>query len=328
MTIGKASDFKIYDEYIPGRINELLAQNGNIFNAASNGSILMTSRNHRGNYTYESLFANISSLAARRDQTSVGTVTDTALTQDEHVTVKLSRKLIPVGITRDAWRKSYGNYSSAEFADVVAEQYANAMQIEMVDTALLAVTRALKNQTASYLTESSMGSISTQTLINALKKMGDRADRVVAWVMHSKAYYDLVLGQIGANITGISNLNVATATPVTCNRPVIVTDSSSLLTQLNSPDIDNYFTLGLVSGAVEVENSEEQEVVVQDVTGLENLVIRIQGEYAYNLGLKGFKYDVAGGAANPTSTTVGTGSNWDTHFTSVKDRAGVVIGTL
>jgi len=328
MAVGKASDFKVYEEYVNGRINELLAQQGNVFNGASNGSILLSSKSHKGNYAYESLFSNTSGLAARRDTTSVGSQTDTALVQDEHVSVKLNRKIIPVAQTRDAFRKIFGRYSQAEFADIVAEQAANAMQIEMVDTALLACSRALKNQSASYYTEGSLGSISTQTLINGLKKMGDRADRVVCWVMHSKVYYDLVLSQLGANITGVSNFNVATATPITCNRPVIITDSASLLTQLNSPDVDNYYTLGLTAGAIDVENSEEQEIVVQDVTGLENLVIRFQGEYAYNLGLKGFKWDVSSGGANPTAGNVSTGSNWDTHFADRKDRAGVTIMTL
>src|SRR6185369_12082265 len=113
-------------------------------------------------------------------------------------------------------------------------------------------------------------------------------------------------------------------TPVTLNRPVIITDSASLKTQLNSPDVDDYFTLGLVRNAVTVENSEEQEIVVQDVTGLENLMVRFQGEYAYNLGVKGFKWDVVSSGANPTTTNVALGTNWDTHFSDVKDRAGVV----
>jgi hypothetical protein len=83
-----------------------------------------------------------------------------------------------------------------------------------------------------------------------------------------------------------------------------------------------------VSGAVEVENSEEQDIVVQDVTGLENLVVRFQGEYAYNLGVKGFKYDVTNGGANPNATAVALGTNWDTNLGSVKDRAGVCLMTL
>ena len=328
MSTGLASDFKVYQEYVNGRINELLAQQGNVFNEASRGTIRLSTKSRKGDYDYESLFSGVSSYAGRRDTTSVGPQTDTALTQDESIKVKLNRKLIPVAQTRDAFRKIFGRFSATEFSDILAEQAAVAMQIEMCDSALLGVRAALKQQSASYYTEGSLGSISTQTLVNGLKKMGDRADRVVCWVMHSKVYFDLVLSQISANITGISNFNVAQGSPVTLNRPVIITDSASLKTQLNSPDVDDYFTLGLVEGAVEVENSEEQEVVVQDVTGLENLVIRIQGEYAFNLSLRGFTWDVTTGSSNPTNATLTLAGNWDTAYTSVKDRAGVNLMTL
>lgn len=323
------SNFKVYNEYFVSRVNELLAQKADIFNEASNGAINLTTISRRGDYDYTNLFSNVSSsLATRRDLTSSSSQTDLALVQDEHIKVKLSRKIVPVTVTRDAFRKAFGSYDQTTFTDILAEQAANAMQVEMCDTALLAVSRALKQQSASYYTETSLGSISSQTLVNMLKKMGDRADRVVCWVMHSKAYYDLTLSQINANITPLSNFNIATGTPVTLNRPVVICDSASLKTQLNSPDVDDYYTLALVRGAVEVENTEEQEIVVQDVTGTENLTVRFQGEYAYNLGLKGFKWDVGNGGANPTSTNVGTGTNWDTHFTDVKDRAGVVVSTL
>jgi hypothetical protein len=328
MTAGLASNMKVYQEYIPGRINELLAQQGNVFNDASRGALRLTTASHRGDYVYNSLFSNVSGLAARRDTTSVGSQTDTNLAQAEHVSVKLNRKIIPTAMTRDAFRKAFGQYSETEFADIVAEQAANAMQIEMCDTALLAVRAALKQQSTSYYTEASLGSISTSTLVQSLAKMGDRADRVVCWVMHSKPFYDLIGSQINANIAGVSNFAVASASPITLNRPVLVTDSAALVTQLNSPDVNNYFTLGLVDSAVTVENSEEQEIVVQDVTGLENLVVRFQGEYAYNVGLKGFQWDVQNGGANPTGTNVGTGTNWDTILSSVKDRGGVCAMTL
>jgi thiamine pyrophosphokinase len=329
MSAGLASNFKIYNEYVNGRINELLAQMGDVFNGASNGALRLTTQSRKGDYDYTSLFSNVSGLATRRDTTSVSAQTDTPLTQDEHIKVKLNRKIIPVAQTRDAFRKIFGNFSPTEFSDIVAEQAANAMQIEMCDTALLAVRAALKQQTASYVTEASLGSISTNSLVSALAAMGDRADRVVAWVMHSKPYFDLVKNQINANITSVSNFNVATGTPITLNRPVIVTDSASLANVSASPDVaTQYYTLGLVSGAAEVENSEEQDIVVQDVTGLENLVVRFQGEYAYNLGVKGFKYDVTNGGANPNSTAVALGTNWDTNLSSVKDRAGVALMTL
>jgi hypothetical protein len=329
MAASLASNMKVYDEYAAGRTNELLAQYGEVFNAATMGAINLTTKTAKGNYTYESFFANLgATLASRRDNTSVSAQTDTALTQDELVKVKLSRKINSVASTRDAWLKAFGSMSQTEFADVIGEQVANIIQLEMVNTALLTVRTALKGQTASYITESSLGSISTNTLITSLAAMGDRAKDIVCWVMHSKPYYDLVKNQIAANITNVSDFNIASASPITMNRPVIVTDSASLVAHLNSPDVNDYYTLGLVKNAVDVENSEEQYMAFQEITGLENIVWRMQGEYAYTVGVKGFKYDVNSGGANPTAATLGTGTNWDTSYSDVKNRAGVAIMTL
>lgn len=329
MAIGKASDFKVYQEYLHLRVNELLTQNGNAFNAASNGAMRLTTQSILGDYQYKSFFQNLGSgLATRRDTTSTATQTDTPMTQAELISVKLNRKLIPVTQTRDSFRKIFGRFTETEFTGLLAEQAANAMQLEMLNTAIAALAAAMKNQATSFVTESSLGSISTNTLVSGLAAFGDQAQRIVCWIMHSKPFYDLVKSQIAANITGISNFAVAQASPVTLNRPVIVTDSSALIANLNSPDVNDYYTLGLVADAAVVENSEEQEVVVQDVTGIENLAVRIQGEYAYNLSLKGFQWDVQNGGANPTAGSLATGSNWDVSFTSVKDRSGVQIMTL
>lgn len=328
MAIGKASDFKIYQEYLRTRISELIAQNGMAFGAASNGAIRLTTASKRGDYEYASFFKNITGLVTRRDNTSTAAVTDLPVLQDELVSVKISRKIGPVAQTRDAFRKAIGQYTETEFTGIIAEQAANAMQNEMLNTTLASLVAALKQQTASYVTESSLGSISTGSLVSNLAAMGDRASNIVAFIMHSKPYFNLVSSQIAANIAGVSNFAVANGSPLSLNRPIIVTDSTSLIAQLNSPDVNNYYTLGLVADAAVVENSETEEVVIQDVTGLDQLVVRYQGEYAYNLGLKGFKWDVTNGGANPIASALTTGTNWDPSYTDVKNRAGVLLMTL
>lgn len=158
--------------------------------------------------------------------------------------------------------------------------------------------------------------------MNGLAAFGDAASRIVVWVMHSKPYYDLVQSQITANIDGVSNFNVATATPITLNRPVLVTDSAELVNG------SVYTTLGLTANAVTVEESETPIVHTEIITGLDSLVVRMQGEFAYNLGCKGFAWDVANGGVNPDDTALGTGSNWDSVMDSVKDLSGVAIQSL
>jgi hypothetical protein len=329
MAIGKASDFQIYQEYLRTRIAEILSQNGQAFGAASAGAIRLTTESKRGEFEQASFFQNIAGLISRRDNTSTAAVTDLPLTQAELISVKLSRKIGPAAQTRDAFRKAVaGRFSPTEFTGVLAQMAANGMQLEMLNTALLALRAALRQQAASYVTQTSLGAMDTTTLLRGMAAMGDQSSRIVAWIMHSKTYFDLVGNQIAANITGVSGFNVANGSPITFGRPVIVTDSSSLVANLVSPDVTNYFTLGLVQDAAVVMNSEEEEIVVQDVTGLETLVVRYQGEYAYNLGMKGFRWDTTNGGVNPQATAIGTGTNWDASFTDMKERSGVAIMTL
>lgn len=325
MAIGKASDFKIYQEYLQTRVSEVLTQNGAAMAGASNGAIRLTTVSKRGDYEYESFFKSISGLVSRRDITSVSAATDLAMTQDEFIRVKLNRKIGPVAQTRDAFRKLTGRFSQTEMSGIIGEQAAVAMQLEMLNSGLLATRAALVTGSSTLYAVPSTGTLSTAGLVSGLAKLGDRADRIVAWVMHSKPYYDLVQSQITANIDGISNFNVSSATPVTLNRPVIVTDSDSLVVTAGSPAVTTYYTLGLTADAILCENTEEEDVVFDDVTGLENLVVRMQGEFAYNLGLKGFKWDTTNGGVNPAAGAIGTGSNWDQAVTSYKDWGGVVI---
>lgn len=325
MPIGKGSDFKIYDELVIGSMIERQQQNINAWNAASRNALRLQTKRHQGNYTYESFFKKVS-LVSRRDLTSVAAATDTPITQGENVTVKINRKIGPVAHTLDAFKKIARPANIGSVSEALGNQVADDMTADMLNTGLIGLAAAIKNQ-SSVAIAATGANITTANLVSMLAKLGDRADRVTTWIMHSKVFYDLVAAQIAANITGISNFNIANAMPVTLNRPVIVTDSPALKTAGASPLLDTYTTLGIVEGGLTVEDSEEQTFWSQEITGLENLSVRYQGEYAFNIGVKGFTWDVANGGANPTDGAVGTGTNWDATATSFKDFAGVSIIT-
>jgi hypothetical protein len=322
-----ASNFKVYQEYLKSRAAETLQQQADAFNAAVNNAIIMRTVEKPGDYEYESFFKDITSLVSRRDNTSTSAATKLSMLQDEFIRVKLNRKIGPVDQSRDSFRKIFARFSETEFSGILGGQIAVAQQLDMLNSVLLAARAALVNVSSGALmyTVPSNGTATTAGMISALAKMGDRADRIVAWVMHSKPYYDLVKEQVSAKITGISNFNIQTGTPVTLNRPVIVTDSASLAVTSGSPAVTDYYTLGLTANGALAEVTETSDIVVQDVTGLEVLMTRLQGEFAYNVGLKGFKYDVANGGANPNATALGTGTNWDKAATDDKALAGVVL---
>lgn len=326
MTIGKASNFKVYQNELRGGIVETLTQASNYFNAAG-GAISLSTISRRGDYSKESFFKSIAAIVSRRDTTSVSAATDLPLTMDEIISVKLNRKIGPVTQTYDAFAKMAMDMSQEEFSLLLGGMIGKGMQVEMLNSALRAGRAALA-QNSDVFYDAGTGTLTTANLVSGLAKFGDRANSVAAWVMHSKNYFDLMAHQIGTSANGdiVSGTVVQSATPATLNRPVIVTDSDALKVAGGSGSgaFTDYHILGLTANGLVVENTETERVVLDEVTGLENLVIRMQGEYAYNLGVKGYKYDTTVGA-NPTDANIGTGTTWDLAVTSYKDVAGICI---
>ena len=328
MAIGKASDFVIYQDEVRGAIVETLTQATDYFNTAG-GAIRLSTVSRRGEYAKESFFQNIANLVTRRDTTSVGTATDLALAMEEIISVKLNRKVGPVAQTYDAFRKVAMQAGENSLSFLIGTQVAKAMQVDMLNSALRAGVAALNNQAAVKHTVADSGTIQTTDLVTGLSKFGDAGNNVTAFVMHSKVFYDLMQHQIGTSANGdvVSGVVLQAANPLTLNRPVIVTDSDALVSvggTTIAPTTD-YLTLGLTQSGLVVENTEQEYIALDEVTGLENLVVRMQGEYAYNVGVKGFQWDTANGGTNPADNAVGTGSNWDKVFASEKDLAGVII---
>lgn len=325
-------DLKYINPFVQTGITETLTQAAAGMFEASRGALILQSAFKPGDFETQSFFQNISGLITRRDPTSLAAAADTKLVQAEFSRVKLNRKIGPVAATRDSFRKAGLSRNAMDL--VVGQQAGVAMQVDMLNTTLRSLRAALAADAASYVngTAGTIKSTGAGGLINALSKRGDAAAGIVVWIMHSKVFFDLVEEQIAADIDGVSGLVFAEASPRTMGRPVLVTDSPDLV-QANGIDIgggnfvDGYFTLGLTAAAALMEETEGTEVVTQDITGQENLVVRIQGEYAQNIGLKGYTWDKTNGGENPTNAALATGTNWDTTFADVKDRAGVVIKT-
>lgn len=320
MATGKASDFQIYNDYVWSSYSEVLAQNADAFNTRSNGAIRLETVARKGNYNYSSFFKSVSSLVSRRDNTSVSSATDLALTQGDEIGVKLSRKIGPIANTRDSLAKIGAD--DAKFSMVLGEQIAKAVTLDYLNTALIGTQAALSF--SGWEVDKSAASPTTMChawLAAALAKMGDAAQQVVCWVMHSKPYHDLVAASITDKITNVADVTIAAGTAAALGRPVVVSDSSALV---NGSD---YYTLGLVRDAITVEESEQRQIVSQVVTGYETLIIRIQGEYAFNLKLKGFQWDTGNGGANPDDTAVGTQAYWDKVASDNRNIAGVMLLT-
>ena len=336
--IGTKTGFVINNPFTYTGYTEMLRQFSNAFNAQSKGALRLTAENKRGEIDSSTFFQNISGLVSRRDPTSVAAIADKSVPMAQIDMIKLNRKVGPVAQTYDSFRKigvvgqnpESHNSSGIDLLDfIIGQQTAKAVQVEMVNVLLMSLVTALRN-TAALKYAATGANLNTIPLVRGLAKMGDAAaNNVQIWVMHSKAFYDLVENQITANIDGVTGFVVAGASPITLNRPVLIIDSPALvIANGGGAGVNSYITLGLGQGAAEAEDTEDMQLATQLITGLENLAVRIQGEYAYNIGLKGFTYDVTSGGVNPSDGALATAANWDQVYADVKDLGGVIIETL
>ena len=313
MPQGKVTDFQIYDEEFFGGFSEALEQNSDVFNAGSNGTIVLRPNRLKGHFERESFIQNITDLVTRRDITSVASVDDKAMTQDEFVGVKVNRKIGPVAQTLDAWRKIGEDQSTMSFT--LGQQIGKAAAVDMANTAILALVGAITDLEAdagagSAIFDGTAGTPDHANLVDIMAKLGDASGDVACWVMHSKTYFDLMKDGIDKSaeiIQQLAGTTIYTGTTASLGRPVVVSDSPSLKYDDTG---DRYRILGLVPGAGMVDESEQQEIVSQLITGNENLGMRVQGEYAYNLKVRGMKWDSGAGGNNPTDAALNTTDNW------------------
>lgn len=318
MATGLASAFVIYEnEFNAGRI-EMEAQNADAFNAASNGTIIQRSAVLKGNYAKEAFFTNTSGLVQRRDTTSVAAATPVSLAQGETISAKLKRFMLSEQ-TLDSFKSIASDPSELSF--IVGQQFAKAEMLEKLNLGLKGLVAGIGNVGATAALDGTGGTIDHTKLASLLALFGDRAQDIKAFVMHSKVVFDLLKQSIADKIVNVADQAIVQASVFTLNRPIIISDSASLISG------STYYTLGLTQGAIDIVDSEERSLLSETVGGLKNLVGRIQAEYAYNLGYKGYKYLVASGA-NPDDTAVGTGTNWVKVANSIKDTAGVRLATL
>jgi hypothetical protein len=323
MATSLASDFKVYQEQFFGGMTETLQQAADVMNEVSRGAIAMTTERMKGDYEQESFFKSLSTLVSRQDITSTAAATALKLTQGEKVGVKLHRKIGPVEVTRKAFLQIGEDPELASF--ILGQQTAQAAAENMLNAGLLAARVALVN-VAAVLNDVTGATVKTTThknLINTLRKFGDKQGRIVAWVMHSTNWFDLGIDGVDNQIDSIAADIIRVLDVPGMGRPLIVTDSPSLIATADTPD--SYFVLGLTPMGLELIFTEDQYITTEEVTGGEQIINRIQGEYAFNASVKGFAWDIANGGANPTDSALGTASNWDQVVTSEKDLAGVVL---
>lgn len=325
--MGTLTDFQIYDVEFFGGITEIVEQSSIEMGSGSAGTINMISNNQKGEFERESFFQHVGGLVSRRDNTSIADVADKDMAQGELVSVKINTKIGPVAQTIDSFKKIGEDPSLMSFA--LGQMYGNDIVLDYLNTGLTALTTAMKTETDMVLDVVNSGETDTgpryEYLVRGLALMGDRASRVRAWVMPSAVYFKLMENAITDKITNVADVAIYQATIGSLNRPVLVTDSPALVDEDPAGDGTQdaiYRILGLTEDALTINQSEDSTIYSEIVTGKESLLMRLQGETAHTIGVRGFEYT---GGANPDDAALAAGANWSYSFADVKSGPGFVI---
>jgi hypothetical protein len=308
---------------------ETIDQEIDILGAASNGTINIVPNRHIGDFSKYSFIDQID-MITHRDTTAAdpaSPATSVMPSQSEVVRAKTNRLIGPIDMTIDFWKKIGSDVGEMFF--LMGNEIGRQMAQDYVNTALrCAVANAIDNFAnvgidISAETGAGDALIGYDHLNDINAKFGDRSNSIVAYVMHSKVWHDLVAESIAnqSSLDTVAGVTINNGTVASLGRPVIVTDALPLVVATT-----DYITLGLTRGALTVMESEERTMVNQVVTGLPNLVQRIQGEYAFTTDVKGYTWNAA--VRNPDDTALDLAANWSQSASSLKDTALVALRTL
>lgn len=397
---GTVQNFNVYnEEYYTGYI-ETIAQNAEIFNERSRNTLRIVSEPAKGHLEKAAFVKALAQGDAiqHRDVTSIAAVENAMLQTDEEIAPKLNRRIGPVMMTQDSFRKIGDD--PAVISVWMGRQIAQATLLDHIQIAALSLRATLGKDAATQANRRGSNSgLATTDLTQGLKLFGDAEMTIRAFMMHGQTRFNLLEKQQNAAATSptpdpVAGVAIAQGFPASMDRPILMTDQGELYEspgqvgfldsainaaatdvelEDNSPHtiavndvlwIDDEamqvttvtdqhtfvvtrghgsttaaahadgarvrlggyaleHTYGLAEDAVMINLSEPPNVVVeQNITGYENLMVRVQGEYAVSPRIKGWKYTSAGSGTN---AQLAASANWTQVAASIKDGPGVLI---
>jgi hypothetical protein len=316
------SQMQVFNQYVMPATIETLGQMIEKFNAASNGTILLTTTAVNGDFLQESFFQSIHAAQRRVDRYAAqASASATDLTQLKNSSVKVAGGFGPIRF--EPGQLSWLSKPTTEGIEVASRNFAEALLKDQLNTAIAALCAAIANQATATNDVSAgtspAGALTYNSMNGAHAKFGDSSSSLIASVMNGTAYHKL----IDKNLTNTPQLFQAQNVLVVdvLGKPVIVTDAPALYVA-GTPN--KLRMLSLASGAATVSNSSDVISNIETSNGQTRIETTMQVDYTFVLGLKGYTWDETNGGKSPTDAELATGSNWDKTATDIKHTAGVI----
>lgn len=289
--------------------------------SATAGAIQVGRNIHKGDFIDEFMFDEFGQIT-RRDPSSTAAVTPERLTNLEDVAVKLyfkgdlfvtNTELERYGSTVKSMNKGIGSTIGRNIS-----RWA-------LNKALISLVGAITSQT-SLIAGDGTANADVSILNDAVFKLGDQNGDVVAFAAPSLVTHKLIGNAITSTADQIAYGAVYNAQVGTLGRQLWTVDNAALGWSDATAGTSGNYTLGLVKGAVTIDESEVIKILSDlDITQ-ENSGYRFKAEGAYTVKVKGFAYNTAQGI-NPTDAILGDAASWNL-IKDIKHGAGVIAKTL
>jgi hypothetical protein len=315
------NDFVTFNQFAQSAATEVIDQYTGLWNQATNNAMVLRSAANIGDFSEESQYSLIADLYGNRNAYSTAALASVDLTQLLETSVKVGCGSKPVEYTGTSF--DWTQRPADEAGTVFGTQVGMAKMQYMVNAAIAAAVASTTTTGLEY--DGTAGIASLQSLNSASRLFGDRAQAIRTWIMHSKSMHDIYENALNNSERLFTFDNVQVMTDG-FGRTLVMTDSPNLF--FDNGGTDNYYQIGLVEGAMVVEDNGDSRVYTETKTEFDNAKQLIKEESSFNIGVKGMTWDKTNGGKSPNDAAVALSTNWDQSATQVKDTLGVRAVTL
>ena len=314
MAVTLTSDFKIDEELLYTMFLNRVLGLSSIFNARSNGAIVLDQKFQKGFTPKESQMDETENLITRQDITSVSDATDLKIAESQTGGVKRFFNLGPVLVTQNAIREK--EYTEQDMYNFIATMAAKQV-IENARSQALALVVALIGKTAA-LTKQTKTTFKPTDILEAITFYGENRDLWALTLMPIKAHNAGLLQAYSDKADSLPLLAVSQGKLYGLGVPILQIKDSAL----DVADADDVMAgdqagskiLFLPRNSVRITTSVLPRIVTQLVTGKEQLALRFQAEYSQVFRAK--QHEWVGTDSNPTDSQFKTSASWTSRAKS------------
>lgn len=311
------SDLIVYNDEINESAIETIAQQLNVVNEATRGTIQMVMQGFEGDYKKNAFYQSFNDVYDIDMYATNNARAASNLAQIEKIGVKaaggIKKKYEPKAM-------SWVGKSVDEGIEVASRGIANATTQYVINNAIGALVAALENNVNVTKDVSGDPALVSQVTLNQSHALfGDHSGDLICQIMHSSTYHRLIDQSL------LNNAQLYTAGNVRIldilGKIIVVTDAPALY-EAGTPNKEK--VVSLREGGLVISGMGDSLTTIDRDTTKDRSEIVVMNEFSYGLSVDGYAWDTTNGGKSPLSSEIATGTNWDKYSTSDKHTAGVI----